>query len=102
MVLLFFAFDEYVVNVHFHVPPNLFVEHLVYQSLVHGPYVLQTKRHDPVVVEPLAEDEGRHFLIFLYHLYLVVLREGVHKGKELVLGCRIHKLVDSGLREAVL
>ena len=40
-------------------------------------------------------------LIFFYHLYLVVPREGVHKGKKLVPGCRVHKLVNPGQGEAV-
>ena len=87
MVLFFFALDEHIVNVHFHVPPNLLAKHLVYQSLVRSPRVLQTKGHDPITVESLAGDEGRLFLILFSHLYLVVPKKCVHKGKKLVPGC---------------
>ena len=40
-------------------------------------------------------------MILLYHLYLVVSGEGVHKGKKLVPSCRVHKLVNPRQREAV-
>ena len=94
MILLFFTLEKHVVHIYFYVPPNLLAEHLVYQSLVHGSRILQTGRHDPVAVETLAGDEGDLLLILLCHLYLVVSGEGVHKGKKLVPGCRVHKLVN--------
>ena len=87
MILLFLALDKHVIHIHFHVPPNLLAEHLVYQPLVCGSCVLQTEGHNPVAIEPLAGDEGSLLLIFLSHLYLVVLGEGVHKGEELVSSC---------------
>ena len=87
VVLFFFALDEHIVDVHFHVLPNLLAEHLVYQSLVRGSCVLQTKRHDPEAVEPLVGDEGYLFLIFLGHLYMVVPKKCVHEGKKFVPGC---------------
>ena len=86
MVLFFFTLDEHIFHIYFHVPPNLFAEHLVYQFLVRGTCVLQTKRHDPVAIQPLAGDEGGFFLIFFCQLYLVVPKEGIHKGKEFVPG----------------
>ena len=94
MILLFLAFDEHVVHIYFCVPPNPLAEHLVYQSLVRGSHILQTKRHDLVAIEPLASNEGGLLLILLYHLYLVVSREDVHKGKKLVPGRQVHKLVN--------
>ena len=101
MVLFFFTLDEHIVHIYFHVLLNLFAEHLVYQSLVRGPRILQTERHDPVAVELLTGDEGSLLLILFCHLYLVVPKKGVHKGKKLVPGCRVHKLVNPGQREAV-
>ena len=41
-------------------------------------------------------------MILLCHLYLVVSEEGVHKGKKLVLGHQVHKLINPGQREVVL
>ena len=101
MVLIFSTLDEHIVHIYFHIPPNLFAEHLVYQSLVRGPHILQTERHDHVVVEPLVGDEGNLLLILFCHLYLVIPREGVHKGKKLVPGRRVHKLVNLGQWEAI-
>ena len=57
MILFLFALDEHIINVYLHILPNLFVEHLVYQSLIRGLCVLQTKGHNPVTIEPLASDE---------------------------------------------
>ena len=96
MILFFFTFNKYVIHIYFYVPSNLLAEHLVYQSLVHGSPILQIERHDLVAIEPLASDEGGLLLILLYHLYLVVSGEGVHKGKKLVPGSRVHKLVNPG------
>ena len=102
MVLLFFTLNEHIVHIYFYVPPNLLAEHLVYQSLECGSRVLQIERHDSVAIEPLAGDEGAILLIFFRHLYLVISKEGVHKGKKLVPGRRVHKLVNPGQREAIL
>ena len=87
MVFFFFAHDEHIIDVHFHVLLNLLAEYLVYQFLVRGSCVLQTKRYDLVAVEPLADDEGCFFLIFLGYLYLVVPQKCVHEGKKFVPGC---------------
>ena len=102
MFLLFFTLDKHVVYIYFHVPPNLPTEHLVYQSLVCGSHILQTERHDPIAMKPLAGDEGGLLLIVFCHLYLVVSREGVHKGKKLVPGRKVHKLVNPRKKEVVL
>ena len=96
MVLFFFTLGEHIVHIYFYVPPNLFAEHLVYQSLVRGPYVLQTERHDPVAIEPLVGDENSLLLILFCHLYLVVSRKCVHKGKKLVPSHGVHKLINPG------
>ena len=102
MVLFFFILDEHIFHIYFHAPPNLFAEHLIYQSLVRGPCVLQTERHDPIIVEALASDEGSLLLIIFCHLYLVVSRDGVHKGKKLVPGHGVHKLINPRQKEAIL
>ena len=101
MFLLFFTLDEHVVHIYFHVPPNLLAEHLVYQSMVRGSRILQTKRHDPIAIKPLAGDEGGILLILFFHLNLVVSGEGDHKGKKLGPGRKVHKLVNPGKREVV-
>ena len=62
MILLFSTFDEHAIHIHLYIPPNLLAKHLVYQSLVRGPHVLQTKRHNPVAIESLTSDKGRSSL----------------------------------------
>ena len=102
MILLFLALDKHIIQKHLYLLPNLLAEHLVYQPLVRCSCVLQTKRHDPVTIEPLAGDKGNPLLIFFCHLYLVVSEEGVYNREELVPGHRVHKLVNPRQREAVL
>ena len=97
MVLLFFTLDKHVVHIYFYFPPKLLAEHLVRSFCV-----LEAERHDSVAIEPLAGDEGVLLLILFCHLYLVVSGEGVNKSKKLVLGHRVHKLVNPRLREAIL
>ena len=87
MILLFSTFDEHAIHIHLYIPPNLLAKHLVYQSLVRGPHVLQTKRHNPVAIESLTNDKGGLLLILLCHLYLVVSEESIHKGQKLVPNC---------------
>ena len=96
MIFLFFALNEHVVHIDLYVPPNLLAKHPIYQSLVCGPRILQTERHNPVAIVSLAGDEGGLLLILLCHLYLVVFRESVHRGKKLVPYRRVHKLVNPG------
>lgn len=50
MVLLFFALDDHVVDIYFHISPYLILEHLVHKALVGGSSVLKAKRHDFVTV----------------------------------------------------
>ena len=87
---LFLTLEKYIVHVHFHVPPNLFFEHLVYQPLVGCSCIFQPKGHYFVTVEPLACDESSFLLVFLCYFYLVVPRECVHKSQELVSCYGIH------------
>ena len=102
MIFLFFTLDMHVVHIYLYVPPNLLAEHLVYQSLVRGPHILQTQRHSPIAIQSLVGDEGGLLLILLYHSYLVVFGESVHKGMKLVPNSRVHKLVNLRQGEAVL
>ena len=102
MILLFLTFYKHAVHIYFYVSSNLLAEHLVYPSLVRGSRIFQVERHDPVAIETLAGDEDGLLLILLCHLYLVVSGEGVHKGKKLVLGHQVHKLVNPRQREVVL
>ncbi|XP_020218328.1 uncharacterized protein LOC109801623 [Cajanus cajan] len=50
MVLGQGGFDHHVVNIDFHVLPDLLVENLVHQSLVSGSCVLETEGHHSVAV----------------------------------------------------
>ena len=96
MVLFLFAFDEHIINIHLHVSPDLFLEHLVHQPLIGGPCVLESKRHDPIAVKPLVGDKGSFFLIFFSHLYLVIFGKCVHECEKLMSGGGVYQLVNSG------
>ena len=68
----FFTLDEHIVYVHFQVPPDLFIGHLVYQPLIGCSCIFLPKGNHFIVVEPLACDEGSFLPVFLCHFYLVV------------------------------
>ena len=57
MVILPNAFYQHVVYVDLNIPPNLMCEHLVYQPLIRGLCVLESKRHYFVTKGTLAGDE---------------------------------------------
>ena len=54
VVVLPYAFYQYVVHVNLHIPSNLMHEHPVHQPLVRGASILEFERHHFVAKEPLA------------------------------------------------
>lgn len=44
------ALYQHVIHVNFHILLDLHFKHLVYQSLIGGPYIFQSERHDPVAI----------------------------------------------------
>ena len=46
----FSTFHEHVIHIDLHILAYLLVEHLVYQSLVRGTYILWSKWHDFIVI----------------------------------------------------
>ncbi|GJY25080.1 hypothetical protein Tco_0399806 [Tanacetum coccineum] len=60
-----------------HVPTNLSVKGLVYQSLVCDANVLEAKRHFCVAIYPVIGVESCLILILFHHLYLMIAFVGV-------------------------
>jgi hypothetical protein len=59
------ALHQHIIHVDLHVSAYLLPEHLVDQSLVGSPSILQLERHHLVAVQPPVNDEGRLLLIHL-------------------------------------
>ncbi len=81
MITRKFTLNYHIVDICFHISPNLGVEHPVHLSLVHGPYILKAEGHSDVAVGPDLGDEGGFFFIFGIHLDLVVSTEGDKEAK---------------------
>ena len=97
MVLIFSTLDEHIVHIYFHIPLNLSVEHMVYQSLVCGPRILQTERHDLVAIEPLTGDEGSLLLIlFLFALNEHIINVYLHISSNLFFEHLVHQSLIGG------
>lgn len=81
------AFLQHVVYIHLNVPPDLAFKHLIDESLINGPRILQFKGNDLVIVESSVGDEGGFLLVGPVHLYLVISQESIHETKSLVVNC---------------
>ena len=57
----------HIIDIHLHGTTDLLFEDLVYQTLIGGACILQTKRHNLVVVQPTVGDEGHFILIGFIH-----------------------------------
>jgi predicted dehydrogenase len=66
------AFDEEVIYIGFHVPPDLFVEDFVDHPLKGGPGITQTEWHHLVTIEPGMRRECRLRFIIPTHSDLIV------------------------------
>ena len=72
MIVFSKAFYQHVIYINLHIPPNLVCKHLVYQSLVRCPCVLESEWHHFVAEESLAGNKRSLLLISLLHSDLVV------------------------------
>jgi hypothetical protein len=71
-------------DIHLHVSPDQFLKHLVHQALVSGSGIPQLERHYLITIQSLVGNEGSLLLIYLVHLYLIVLEKCIHEAEELV------------------
>ena len=92
----------HIVDVHLHGTTDLLFEDLVHQMLIGGARILQTKRHNLVVVQPTVGNKGRIILIGLVHWNLVVPGESIYETKHLMSRHSIDQLVYPRKREAIL
>ena len=72
MFCIHLAFDEHVIDRDFYISPDFLAKHLVYQPLIYGPSILQSKGHYLVVIESLACDERHFLLVFFTYANLIV------------------------------
>lgn len=77
------ALDKHVIHVAFHVPVDLVFKHLVDELLIGGTCIFQIKWHYFMTIQIFVGDECHFFLVFEYHLDLIVSRKGVHKVRSL-------------------
>ena len=84
----------------------LMMDHAMEQSyhglLISFPSVLQPKRHHFVAESPSLCDEGCLLHVFGCHLDLIVTREIIHEGKDLVLCSVINQNINVGERKVIL
>lgn len=81
-----FAFDDYVINIHFHYLAYQQLKNFHHQPLVCCSYILEPKKHDVVAVQSLRCDESRFLFIQLEHGDVVVLGKGIKEGKHFMSG----------------
>ena len=66
------ALYQHIIYINFHIPPNLWTKHMVYQLLISCPRILQPEGHHLVTKQALTGDKGCLLLIRLVHPYLVI------------------------------
>jgi hypothetical protein len=72
MAQVHFPYNNDVMDVEFHVAPDLVGEALEHTSLIRGPGVLQAERHGDEAEWPKGGDERRSVLVGLLHSDLMV------------------------------
>ncbi len=86
MTIRKFALNYHIIDVDFHVSPNLGVKDPIHQPLVRGPCILKPEGHSNIAVCTNFGDEGGFFLIFGVHPDLVIPTKGIKEAKEAILG----------------
>ena len=81
-----FAFDDHVINIHFHCSTYQQLKKFHHRPLVCCSYILEPKKHDVVVVQFSQCDEGHFLFIQLEHGDLVVLGGNIKEGKHFMPG----------------
>ena len=94
VVLNSFALNEHVIHIHLYISPNLLLEDLVDEPLVTHPHILQIKRYDPVIKKTFVSSKDNPLLILKDHADLIIVREDIYEGEELVIRSGIHQLID--------
>jgi hypothetical protein len=90
-----------VVDIDFHVVPNLVGEALEHAMLVRSSGILQPKWHGDITKCSKGGDEGGCVLEGLFHGDLMIARIGIQKGKELAPCSGVYDLVDVWERKRI-
>jgi hypothetical protein len=89
------SFDDDVIYVCLHGPPDVVPENVLHTSLVQSTSIPKTKWHRYVAKHAEWRDERGRELIELLHLYLVVTRIVIKETQKLASRSGIHNLIDS-------
>ena len=79
MVLPLLGFDYNIIDVVFDLAVHHVMEHGYHRSLIRGPSIFKTKRHDDVVEISNRCAESGFFSIFRRHEYLIISVKTIHK-----------------------
>ena len=88
VVIVLLAFHYHVIHVYFNISSNLLSKHLIHESLIRRPCVLQSKQHDLIAKEALAYDKRSLLLVRFVKLnlqeWIAILRAGFVQVSEVL------------------
>ena len=90
MIFPMHVFNKYVIYVDLHTASNEIDEHLIHQSLICNPGVLEAKRHHLVAIYSSIYNERGVLLIMVKHWDLIIPQVCIHKTWELMPDCSVH------------
>lgn len=93
MVINFHAFDNYGINVDFHILANLIFEHLIHHALISNSNINEAEGHDSIGVYSSMSNKGYLQNVFGQHSNLVVFKKCVKKIEHYVSRCGIYRLI---------
>ena len=97
----YFAFYNYIINIDFNAPTQLWFEHLSHHPLINRPCVFQTKGHHFVVIISSRSNKSYFFLIIQCQWYLMILLKSIQETHSRMSYCCIHQLIYPRHRERV-
>ena len=96
------TFNQYIVHIGFHIPSELVCKNFIYQSLVGGSSIFQTKGYNFVTIDGSVGNKSRFLFIFLGHSDLIISGESIHERHQRETRSGIHQQVNVWERIVVL
>ena len=90
MVYSNFGLYYHIIDIRFHVPTQLWLEHFGDQPLEGCASILETEWHYFIVVSAKRNDEGGMHLVSGVHLNLFISRKSIHKAQEYMTRGAVH------------
>ena len=95
------TFNQHIIHVGLHISSELMRKNFIYQSLIGGPSIFQTKRHNFVTIDGSVGNKSSFLFILLGHTDLIVSGESVHEGHQWKTQSGVHQQVNARERIAV-